>query len=149
MVSRLKKIFTSHNIGAAYLYFYVHFATEVVCFYMLSRLIGDSAFLWFCPLIYDAIAFVPQSIFGRISDKYPKIKMGIIGAILMAIALVLSNLSTLKFLPIIIVALGNAMLHINGAEVTLRCSNGKLAHSAIFVSGGSFGVVTGKLLRNV
>ena len=133
------------NIGAAFLYFYVHFATEVVCFFMLSSLIGDSAFLWFCPLIYDALAFVPQAIIGRISDKYPKIKMGLIGVILMGIATLIFKLTSFKFLPVIIVALGNAFMHINGAEVTLRCSNGKLSHSAIFVAGGSFGVVTGKL----
>jgi hypothetical protein len=38
------------------------------------------------------------------------------------------------------------MMHIAGAECTLRNSEGKLAHSAIFVAGGSFGVVTGKLM---
>ena len=36
----------------------------------------------------------------------------------------------------------------NGAEATLRTSKGKLSGSAIFVAGGSFGVVTGKLLGN-
>ena len=149
MISNLKKVLTSKNIGGAYLYFYVHFATELVCFYMLSRLIGDSAFLWLSPLIYDALAFVPQAIFGRISDKYPKIKFGIIGTVLMGIATLLSIKLPIKILPVVIVAIGNAMIHVNGAEVTLRCSNGKLSHSAIFVAGGSFGVVTGKLFRNV
>ena len=37
-------------------------------------------------------------------------------------------------------------MHIAGAENTLRVSEGKLSHSAIFVAGGSFGVITGKLL---
>lgn len=39
-------------------------------------------------------------------------------------------------------------MHIAGAENTLRVSEGKLSHSAIFVAGGSFGVITGKLLAN-
>ena len=38
------------------------------------------------------------------------------------------------------------MIHIQGAETTLRTSNGQMALSAIFVSGGSFGVITGKIL---
>lgn len=38
------------------------------------------------------------------------------------------------------------MLHVSGAEATLKTSNGKLSPSAIFVSGGSFGVITGRLL---
>ena len=37
-------------------------------------------------------------------------------------------------------------MHVSGAETTLRASDGKLSHSAIFVAGGSFGVITGKLL---
>ena len=45
-----------------------------------------------------------------------------------------------------ILCIGNALLHVEGAEVTLRSSNGKMASPAIFVGGGSFGVVTGKLL---
>ena len=152
MNSKLKNVLTAKNIGAGYLYFYIHFICEIVCFYMLEGLIGDNIFLWFCPLIYDALAFVPQGIIGYISDKFPKIKMGIIGTILLGIALLIKNLTivkhilTLKYLPIILVAIGNAFIHVNGAEVTLRASGGKLSHSSIFVAGGSFGVITGKIL---
>jgi len=136
------------NIGAGYLYFYIHFVTEVICFYVLSRIIGNSGFLWVCPLIYDSLAFVPQSIIGYLSDLYPKINFGIIGTLLLVIGLITFELNLLPgmFTEIIILCLGNACIHINGAEVTLRSSQGKLSHSAIFVSGGSFGVITGKLL---
>ncbi len=151
-MNKLKGALTSKNIGAGYLYFYVHFICEIVCFYMLEELLGDSIFLWFCPLIYDALAFVPQGIIGYISDKFPKVNMGIIGIVFLCLALIIDKLiilpsiAFLKYLPIIIVAIGNAFIHVNGAEVTLRASNGKLAHSAIFVAGGSFGVISGKLL---
>lgn len=152
MFKKLKEAFTSKNIGAGYLYFYIHFVCEVVCFYMLGNIFGDRIFLWFCPLIYDALAFVPQGIIGKISDKFPKIQMGIIGVIFSVVALLLgeflkySSVPFLHYLPIIVVAIGNAFIHVNGAEVTLRASNGKLAHSSIFVAGGSFGVITGKIL---
>ena len=136
------------NICSGYLYFYLHFVTEVIWFYVLSRIIGNAGFLWVCPLIYDSLAFVPQSLIGYLSDLYPKINFGIIGTFLLVIGLITFELNLLpgKFTEIIILCLGNACLHINGAEITLRSSNGKLSHSAIFVSGGSFGVITGKLL---
>lgn len=152
MLKKIKRVLTSQNIGAGYLYFYIHFTCEVACFYMLNNMIGDRIFLWFCPLIYDALAFVPQGIIGNFSDKFPKIQMGIIGVALLVLAILLgevlklNNELFLNYLPILVIAIGNAFIHINGAEVTLRASNGKLAHSSIFVAGGSFGVITGKVL---
>ncbi len=140
-----------NNNEAGYLYFYIHFVTEIICFFTLSRIVGDSPFLWMAPLLYDALAFVPQSLIGYLSDKYPKIKLGIIGTLLLIIGLILFNLDINigRYTALIIICLGNAAIHINGAEVTLRSSNGKLSPSAIFVSGGSFGVITGKLLGNL
>ena len=145
----LKSVLTEKNIGAGYLYFYIHFVVEVICFYTLAKLLGDTVFLWIAPFMYDAFAFVPQSLIGYISDKYPKINIGIIGTILLLIGLIVCNLHILGYIPIIILCLGNACLHVSGAEVTLRASEGKLSHSAIFVAGGSFGVITGKLLGSL
>lgn len=136
------------NLGAGWLYFYIHFITEVACFFILSRNVGDSVMLWLFPLIYDALAFVPQSIIGYISDKFPKINFGVIGALLLGAGVVFSSVPILpgKFTGLVILCLGNACTHISGAEVILRCSEGNLSHSAIFVGGGSFGVICGKLL---
>ena len=133
------------------LYFYIHFATEVICFYFLSKVIGDNALLWSVPFFYDALAFVPQSIVGRISDKFPKIPFGALGLVFMSVALALfSLLPTFPiFISVLILCLGNAFAHVAGAEVTLRASNGKITPAAIFVAGGSFGVITGKLLAGV
>lgn len=135
-------------MGAAWLYFYVHYVTEVICFFALTKLTGDSPWLWTAPFAYDALAFVPQGIIGRISDKFPKIQMTVIGVVLMCVAGLDFQFGVLpgRFTALVILCLGNACTHINGAEVTLRCSQGRLAHSAIFVAGGSFGVITGKLL---
>jgi len=136
------------NIGAGYLYFYIHYVTEVISFFVMSRIIGNDAFLWMCPFLYDSLAFVPQSLIGYISDKYPKINIGLIGVILLIFGLISFSIKLFpgKYIEIIFLCLGNACIHINGAEVTLRSSHGKLSHSAIFVSGGSFGVITGKVL---
>ena len=134
------------NIVCGYLYFYIHFIVEVVCFFYLSR-ISNSHIVWLVPFLYDAFAFVPQSIIGYISDKYPKIKVGIIGVILLFLGIaVYSFFDISKYVSLFIICFGNAFLHISGAENTLKNSDGKLAHSAIFVSGGSFGVISGRLL---
>ena len=146
----IKKVLCEKNIASGYLYFYIHFVVEIMCFYFLNNIIGDSIFLWIVPLVYDALAFVPQSLLGYVSDHYPKIKMGIIGVILLVIAYILffNNIFNSIYISLIILCIGNALIHVNGAEVTLRSSEGKMSHSAIFVSGGSFGVVTGKLLAH-
>lgn len=136
------------NIETGWLYAYVHFITEVVCFYILGNKLGNSVFLWLVPFIYDELAFAPQSIIGYISDKFPKINVGIIGTFLLAAGVLFCSVDVLpgKYTALVILCIGNACMHIGGAEVTLRSSAGKLSHSAIFVGGGSFGVISGKLL---
>lgn len=136
------------NIACGWLYFYIHFVTEVVCFYCLSKEMGDSVFLWIFPLIYDALAFVPQAVIGYISDRFPKINMGVIGMLMMAFAALAFGFDFLpgKYTALVFLTLGNAAVHISGAEVTLRASDGRLSHSAIFVAGGSLGVISGRLL---
>lgn len=129
------------------LYFYIHFATEVLCFYFLTKVTGDNFLLWTVAFLYDALAFVPQIIIGKISDYAPKIPLGAIGIILLCLGLIISTINSAAiFLSLVIICLGNCCVHIAGAEVTLRAAKGKLSPSAIFVAGGSFGVITGKLL---
>ena len=135
------------NLASGYLYFYVHLITEVASFYYLSKVTNGARFIWLIPFIYDALAFVPQGIIGYINDKIPKLNMGLIGVILFMLAYILYIIKLpYIFLVLIIVSLANAFLHVSGAEVTLRSSNGKLSHPAIFVGGGSFGVIAGRLL---
>ena len=130
------------------LYFYVHFVAEVLCFFVLQSIVGDRWILWFAPFIYDLLAFIPQMAIGAISDRYAKIPFGPIGMLLIALGLCLFwfNLTASIITAIAIIAIGNACVHVNGAEVTLRHGQGKIAPAAIFVAGGSFGVITGKLL---
>ena len=73
--------------------------------------------------------------------------MGFIGIILLVISYLIYGLTKVDVvISLVILALGNAFLHISGAETTLKTSNGKLSPAAIFVAGGSFGVITGRLL---
>ena len=137
------------NIGCGYLYFYIHLITEIACFYFLSKVTNNSNIVWLIPLIYDGMAFVPQAVIGKISDKYRKIKFSLIGTILILFSFLgMFWLNINVYISLILLCLGNACIHVNGAEVTIRNSNGKLSHSAIFVSGGSFGVIIGRVLAD-
>ena len=130
---------------AGVMYFYVHFVTEVLCFYFLSQVVGDNLILWLVSFLYDGLAFIPQMLFGAISDRFEKIPFGIIGIVLMIVGLILFNQVPVIIVTILI-AIGNACVHVNGAEVTLRSSDGKITPAAVFVAGGSFGVIVGRLL---
>ena len=127
------------------LYFLIHFMLEVISFYCLSSY-TNSNIIWYIALLYDFLAFVPQGIFGYFKDIGIKANFSIIGTVLLTIALICMYFNLNTFLVIIILAIGNCMVHIQGAETTLTSSKGKISPCAIFVSGGSFGVITGKLL---
>lgn len=146
---RLRELLLKNNIGAGYLYFYIHFILELICYFVLYSFIGNVFLLWIIPLIYDAVAFVLQPIIGYLNDRYPNLKIGIIGVILLMIGILFFFTNFNIYLSIVILCLGNACLHISGAEVTLKSSNGKLTHSAIFVAGGTFGIVTGRLFASI
>lgn len=140
----MKKILT--DLHAGLLFFYVHFVTEVLCFFLLGKTARDSVLLWLIPLAYDMLAFVPQSLIGAIGDRFPKLPTGVIGLALMAAAIGLFPFLSSPWISLVLLCIGNGCTHIAGAEATLRSANGRLSPAAIFVSGGSFGVITGKLL---
>ena len=127
------------------LYFIIHFIIEITSFYIVSSYI-DTNLVWILALMYDFFAFVPQGIFGYLKDKGIKTNFTIIGMILSTLSLILLYFNLNAILVILVLSIGNCMIHIQGSETTLRTSNGQMAPSAIFVSGGSFGVITGKIL---
>lgn len=133
----------SNKIGI--LYFFIHFIIEITAFYIVS-LYTDSNLVWMLALMYDFFAFVPQGLFGYLKDKGLKINFAITGMLLSTISLIMIYFNLNATLVILVLSISSCMVHIEGAETTLKSSNGKMTPSAIFVSGGSFGVITGKLL---
>lgn len=137
------------NISCGLLYFYIHFITEIVCFFFLGVITKWNIFVWLIPLLYDGLAFVPQSLIGVLKDKYEKLNVSLIGTILLFIGILIYLLFSSTIISLIFVCLGNAFIHIGGAYATINTSKGKLSSSAIFVAGGSFGLITGKLIADI
>lgn len=137
---------TAGDIRTGSLYFYIHFVTEVICFFLLFSYMQRAAFVWMVFLAYDMLAFVPQGVIGYFSDRHPRVPLGVIGLLLLALAPALAQWTADPVCWLPVLCLGNAFTHVNGAEATLRTANGRLFPSALFVSGGSFGLITGKLL---
>ena len=146
MKKKVKDVLIAPNILCGYLYAYVHFILEVVCFCYLTR-VSNSLVVWLIPFLYDGFAFIPQSLIGYVKDKYPKFNEGLFGACLLFIGILLfSFCSVNRFLILFLISIGNALLHVEGAYNTLMSSKGKLSHSAIFVGFGAFGVITGRII---
>ena len=123
-------------------YGFVHFSVEVASFYFLFARISEDPRWWLLALLFDAVAFIPQSMIGILTDTHPKFPIGMFGGILMICALLLP----IDFISLMLIGLGNACIHVSGAQHTLRATAGKITPSAIFVGAGSFGVITGQLL---
>ncbi len=127
------------------LYFFIHFIIEITSFYIVTTY-TSSNLVWVLALLYDFLAFVPQGIFGYLKDREVKLNFSLIGLVLSTIALILLYFKLNPVIVIIVISIGNCLIHVEGAEETLRSSSGKMTPSALFVSGGSFGLITGKLL---
>lgn len=146
-MKKVISVLKSKNIATGYLYSYIHLITEIACFYFLVKVTNNWNFIWLVPFIYDGMAFVPQALIGYISDKFQKIDFALIGTSLLFISYILYFVFNINlYISLILLSIGNACIHVNGAEVTLKTSGGRLSHSAIFVAGGSFGVILGKVL---
>lgn len=133
------------NLNVGIIYFIVHFILEVTCFYVLTSY-TKSNYFWYIALCYDLFAFVPQALVGGISDRYRNIDFGLIGVILTIIALIIFSFNMSYILVLVFLTIGNCMVHVSGAEATLRTSEGKIFPSSLFVSGGAMGIITGRLL---
>lgn len=131
------------HIGA--LYFVIHLLVEVVSFGVLYKFFASPGIPLLVAFMYDAFAFATQGLFGELMNRFKKLDFGTIGILLMSLGLIAIYMTSNPF-GIIIVGLGNAILHECGAIYTVERAEGKLFPSALFVGGGSFGVIIGQIL---
>lgn len=124
------------------LYSFVHLSVEVACFYFLFSRMAGSPSWWAYALMYNALAFLPQILIGELADRYRRIPYGVIGCVLMLSGLVLR----FDYPALFLLCIGNCLLHVDGALHTMLGAEGRVTPVAIFVGGGSFGVIAGRLL---
>ncbi|MBP5283001.1 MAG: hypothetical protein J6Z22_10970 [Lachnospiraceae bacterium] len=128
-------------------YFMVHACVETACFYLLRYHypLGIAVAIAF---IYDFFAFLPQGLLGQWIQRHPRIPFETIGNALMVLSIfpIASSNTLLHFCGYVVLATGNAILHECGAIATVAESEGKIFPSALFVSGGSVGIVIGQAM---
>ena len=129
-------------------YAYIHFAVEVLCFYTVYRAFSGGNLWWAAAVLYDTLAFVPQSIIGAFAETHPTFRPGPAGGVFLLLGAAVCTFGGTagKIIGLVLLAVGNGFVHIAGAFATLRVSEGRLSESAVFVGGGSFGLITGRLL---
>ena len=128
-------------------YFFVHMCVEIICFHLL-RYYYPTELAGIIALTFDFFAFVPQGIIGNFIKKHNKLPYESVAHIfmLLSIFLVSSSFQTVHIIGYIFLATGNAILHECGAIATVADSEGKIFPAALFVAGGSFGLVIGQTL---
>ena len=130
------------------LWFFIHFALEVICFQFYVLYFGKAEIAALLAIIYDTFAFFPQFYIGAAAEKYPDFPVGMAGAV-MVLAGGLGafvNVWVIRTAGFLLLSLGNAFVHVGGAKATLFTCKDKISPASVFVSGGAFGVITGKLL---
>lgn len=138
---------SENNKKVAISYFIIHFMVEFVCFSLITQFMSlELSFV--LALLFDFFAFVPQIFGGVINKKNKRFDLGSLGVALMTLGVLLFDLSSdaKLIISIIFIGLGNSALHECGAISTVVNGEGKLFPSALFVAGGSFGLVIGKIL---
>ncbi len=122
-----------------------HFIVDFCCFYFLLGLVRpqmpDIETYAIALLSYNIVAFGVQALVGIFYDRYPRLPMGLIGVLLVGLALL--PLPSI-WLRLIIIGLGNAAFHIGGGVDSLVLAKG-MTRSGIFVSTGAIGVLLGTM----
>ena len=129
-------------------WFFIHFALEVICFQFYAKYFSSLETAAMIALLYDIFAFFPQFFIGGLAEKLPRLPIGKLGAVMVLFGGLgaFFDVYIIRLTGFFVLSLGNAFVHVGGAKATLFTCKDKIGPSAIFVSGGSFGVITGKLL---
>ena len=121
---------------------FIHMSNEIVCFFWLfTRCAGKEDF-WIWALLYNALAFVPQALWGDLTDRHRELDICTPGLVMLGAGLLLPY----DPVSLLLITCGNSMIHVAGAQSTLRGADGRMGPSGVFVGGGSFGVIAGQLL---
>ena len=122
----------------------MHLVVDGLCSYLIfTKLYSDSpieSVLVF--FIYNILAFVTQSPFGMLIDKYnkPKAFLGV-SILTMIIGYLFSGI---WFVAVTMIGISNALFHVAGGKYVTDYSGNNISHLGIFVSTGAIGLVLGQ-----
>lgn len=113
-----------------------------ILFYQYHHLSFANITLYF--ILYNLLAFGMQVVFGYYADKYKLYKLFLVLPFLFAsMALLLYEIG---IIPILIMTLANAMIHVGGGVLSVDMFKGKSMPAGVFVAPGVIGVFAGGIL---
>jgi FSR family fosmidomycin resistance protein-like MFS transporter len=123
-----------------------HFAVDATTVAALLRTESNGLYIGFAILLYDALAFAVQPLFGLIVDRKTGSKVALAGGLILAGAG--SILLRSPILIAIVCGLGNAFAHVGGFGLMFTHQPNKIAPLGLFVSTGSLGLGVGTLFSS-
>jgi hypothetical protein len=114
----------------------LHFFVDFFSVYALLSFHLSAEWAFALTLAYDALAFLPQPLFGAIIEKSHFLAyLGSLGCLLVVIGALVPEAIT----AVIFVGLGNALFHVSEGKLVLEKSE-RSAPLGVFISGGSLGL---------
>ena len=131
----MQKKYSSIELSYGFLFLIFHLCIEVVS-YALFYLRFQSHMVTFFVILYDFFAFCPQLLVGDFYNRNKKTNIGLIGAAFFVAAILLAKFDnfTIYLLSVLLLAIGNAFLHVCGAIATASVSQNKIFPSSLFVA---------------
>ena len=142
---RRREDYKFYEILYGIVFFVFHLCIEVVSYMLLYLRFGTYVSAYII-LIYDFFAFVPQALIGELHNKHKTWNIGFAGIILFTTSLLLikTNNNIIYLLAVLLISFANAILHECGAIAVASVSKKNIFPSALFVSGGTIGIVIGR-----
>jgi len=138
------------NISAnLFVYGTTHAVVDGICaaiiFSILKNQIFNTTEFISLVILYNALAFGLQAIFGLVVDYFKSPRAAAL------LGCVLTGISAITFLAFPIIAvifagIGNALFHIGGGSISLNLTPKKAAAPGIYVAPGALGLLVGTLL---
>lgn len=138
------------NISAnLFVYGATHAVVDGICaaviFSILKNKMVGTTELISLVILYNALAFGLQAIFGLVADYFKSPRAAaLLGCILTGISAI--TFFSFPIIAIIFAGLGNALFHIGGGSISLNLTPKKASAPGVFVAPGALGILVGTLL---
>lgn len=109
-----------------------------------NQMVSPSVFIGVM-IIYNALAFGLQAIFGLITDYFQTPRAAaLMGCFLTGFSAI--TFPSYPFLAVVMAGMGNALFHVGGGIISLNLTPNKASAPGIFVAPGALGLLVGTIL---